>query len=89
MFHYIYTAVFFSRDDEFQAIIPDLNLTTAGLSLDEAYILIKDYLRVYCTYAVKFDIEIEFPTAYNIIKEKYKDDENAIVMLIDASVPKK
>lgn len=88
MFHYIYPAVFFSGDDEFQALIPDLNLTTAGISLDEAYILAKDYLRAYCTYAVKFGMEVELPTAYNIIKEKYKDDSNAVVMLIDAIVPK-
>lgn len=88
MFHYIYPAVFFFSEDEFQALIPDLNLTTAGISLEEAYILAKDYLRAYCTYAVKFDIEIEFPSAYNKIKEKYKDNQNAVVMLIDAAVPK-
>lgn len=88
MFHYIYPAVFFYNEDEFQALIPDLNLTTAGISLEEAYILAKDYLRAYCSYAVKFNIDIEFPSAFNAIKEKFKNDPKAIVMLIDAVVPK-
>lgn len=88
MFHYIYPAVFFANEDEFQALIPDLNLTTAGISLEEAYILAKDYLRAYCTYAVKFDMEVENPSPFNDIKEKYQDDKKAVVLLIDAVVTK-
>lgn len=88
MFHYIYPAVFFLIEDEFQALIPDLNLTTAGISLEEAYILAKDYLRAYCSYAVKFNMDVELPSAFDLIKNKYKDDPKAIVMLIDAVIPK-
>lgn len=88
MFHYIYPAVFYYNEDEFQALIPDLNLTTAGISLEEAYILAKDYLRAYCTYAVKFDMDVEDPSAFNSMVQKYGKDKNAVVMLIDAVVPK-
>ena len=88
MFHYIYPAVFFFNENEFQALIPDLDLTTAGISLEEAYILAKDYLRAYCSYAVKFNIEIEDPSTYNKIRDQFKNQSNAIVMLIDAVVPK-
>lgn len=88
MFHYIFPAVFFNNENEFQALIPDLNLSTAGISLEEAYILAKDYLRAYCSYAIKFDMDVESPSAFNDIKEKFKDDKNAVVMLIDAVVKK-
>lgn len=88
MFHYIYPAVFFRNEDEFEALIPDLNLTISGISLEEAYILAKDYLRAYCSYALKFDMEIELPSAFDFITEKFKDDKDATVLLIDAVVPK-
>ncbi|NCU27323.1 hypothetical protein EOM86_11495, partial [Candidatus Nomurabacteria bacterium] len=82
-FVYLIPAVFFFNEDEFQALIPDLDLTTAGISLEEAYILAKDYLRAYCSYAVKFNIEIEDPSTFNKIREQFKNQPNAVVMLID------
>ncbi len=81
--HYIYPAVFFHKEEEFQAIIPDLNISTAGISLEEVYLLIKDYLKVYCMYAEKFDLEIENPSEFEFIYKKYKQNDNHI-MLIDA-----
>lgn len=85
MFHYVYPAVFFNIDNQFQVLVPDLNLTTQGDTLEEAYLLAKDYLRAYCTYALKFDMEVEMPSTYDKIKNKYKE---GMVMLIDALVRK-
>jgi predicted RNase H-like HicB family nuclease len=88
MFHYIYPAVFFYNDEEFQVLIPDLNLTCSGISLEEAYILAKDFLRAYFEYAQKFDMDTLEPSNFNEILEKYRNDKTATVMLIDAMVKK-
>ena len=88
MFHYIYPAVFFYNEEEFQALIPDLNLTCSGISLEEAYILAKDFLRAYFEYAQSFDMDTLEPSNFNDIAAKYKNDGNATVMLIDAVVKK-
>lgn len=86
MYHYIYPAVFFHNEDEYQVFIPDLNLTTEGTTIDEAYLLAKDYLRAYCVYALKFGMEVEMPSPFDKIQAKYKD--GGTVMLIDAIVAK-
>lgn len=88
MFHYIYPAVFLYSEDEYHALIPDLNLQCAGVSLEEAFILAKDFLRAYFEYAVKFDLDTQLPSHYTDISEKYKSDKNTIVMLVDAIVKK-
>lgn len=86
MIHYVYPAVFFKSDDEYKALIPDLNLTTEGANIEEAYLYAKDYLRAYCTYALKFDMEVEFPTKFENIAEKYK---NGLPMLLSISLDEK
>ena len=86
MIHYVYPAVFFKSEDEYKVLIPDLNLTTEGANIEEAYLYAKDFLRAYCTYANKFDMEVEFPTKFEKIAEKYK---NAIPMLLSISIEDK
>ncbi|MGI5842089.1 MAG: type II toxin-antitoxin system HicB family antitoxin [Christensenellales bacterium] len=88
MFHYVYPAVFYNHENEYQVLIPDINLTTSGATLDEAYLLAKDFLRAYFTYALKFDIATELPSSYVALFEKCKNQENTYVMLIDALVAK-
>ena len=83
MIHYVYPAVFIKADDEYKALIPDLNLTTEGDNIEEAYLYAKDYLRAYCSYALKFDLEVEFPSKFETIAQKYK---NAITMLLSVSI---
>ena len=86
MIHYVYPAVFFKSEDEYKVLIPDLNLTTEGNNIEEAYLYAKDYLRAYCTYALKFDIDVEFPSKFEDIAKKYKD---ANTMLLSVSLCEK
>lgn len=86
MIHYIYPAVFFKSEDEYKVLIPDLNLTTEGNNIEEAYLYAKDYLRAYCTYALKFDMDVEFPSKFEDIAKKYK---NANTMLLSVSLCEK
>ncbi len=84
MQQYVFPAVFIRNEDEsFSVVVPDLNITTDGNTIEEAYLYIKDYLRIFCEYAVKMDEDILMPTKYETVCEKFKKD---YVMLIDAVV---
>lgn len=84
MQQYVFPAVFIRNEDEsFSVVVPDLNITTDGNTIEEAYLYIKDYLRIFCEYAVKMDEDILLPTKYETVCEKFKKD---YVMLIDAVV---
>ena len=84
MQQYVFPAVFIRNEDEsFSVVVPDLNITTDGNTIEEAYLYIKDYLRIFCEYAVKMDEDILVPTKYETVCEKFKKD---YVMLIDAVV---
>ena len=86
MEQYIFPAVFFQEEDEtdYTVVFPDLNIFTDGKTIIEAFLLAKDYLRVYCTCAKKYDMEIARPTKLLDVMEKYP---KAICMLVDAFVP--
>ncbi len=84
MQQYVFPAVFIRNEDEsFSVVVPDLNITTDGNTIEEAYLYIKDYLRIFCEYAVKMDEDILMPTKYETICERFKKN---YVMLIDAVV---
>lgn len=84
MQQYVFPAVFIRNEDEsFSVVVPDLNITTDGNTIEEAYLYIKDYLRIFCEYAVKMDEDILMPTKYEAICERFKKN---YVMLIDAVV---
>lgn len=86
MEQFIYTAVFFVDEESggYTVAFPDLDISTEGNSLVEAFLFAKDYLRVYCSYARKFDMEIPKPTKFIELKEKFA---NATCMLIDTIIP--
>ena len=84
MQQYVFPAVFIKNEDEtVSVIVPDLNIVTDGNSIEEAYLYIKDYLRVFCEYALKLEEDILMPTKFEKIFERYKKD---VVMLVDAIV---
>ena len=83
MKQFLFPAVFFKQDDKYTVLFPDLNITTDGDSLEEAYLFAKDCLKVYCTYIVKFDLEIDTPSKFEKVQEKNKND---LVMLVDCFV---
>lgn len=86
MEQFIFPAVFFQEDGEtdYTVVFPDLNIYTDGKTLVEAFLFAKDYLKVYCSYARKFDMDIDKPSKFVDIAKKFP---NAICMLVDAFVP--
>lgn len=84
---YVFPAVFIKEEgDSYTVMIPDLGLVTDGPSIEEAYLFIKDYLEVFCRYALKLEEEILVPTKFEKIVENNK---NNLVMLVDAIVDSK
>lgn len=84
---YLYPAIFIrDEDDSYQVIFPDLNIYTDGKNLSEAYLCAKELLRVYFSYAVKYEIDYNKPTKLEVLAPKCKPNET--VMYVDATVDK-
>ena len=86
MEQYIFPAVFFQEEgeDDYTVVFPDLNIFTDGKSLVEAFLFAKDYLKVYCTYAKKYELDIPTPSKLTDIIARFP---KAICMLVDALIP--
>ena len=78
---FVYPAVFVQGEAEVVASFPDLGITTEGESFEEAFLFAKDFLRVYCAYALKFDLDINKPSFFTEIVEQFKNEKP---MLVDA-----
>ncbi|MDY3658859.1 MAG: type II toxin-antitoxin system HicB family antitoxin [Eubacteriales bacterium] len=85
MQQYVFPAVFIKNEDEtYTSYIPDLNLTSDGETIEEAFLFIQDFLAVYCSYAKKVgEEETLVPTKFEKIVEANKRN---VVMLVDAYV---
>jgi predicted RNase H-like HicB family nuclease len=82
---FVFPAVFIKeQDDSYTSTIPDLGLVTDGESIEKSFLFIKNFLQVYCEYAITLEEDILKPSKFEKIAEKYK---NNIVMLVDAIVP--
>lgn len=82
---FLYPAIFMKDEDgSCQVIFPDLNIYTEGKNMSEAYLYAKDLLRVYFSYAVKYDIDYNKPSKLETLIPKCKSNET--VMYIDALV---
>lgn len=82
---YLYPAVFVKDEDgNYQVIFPDLNIYTDGKNLSEAYLAAKELLRVFLTYAFKYDSDFNNPTKYEVLAPKCKPNE--LIMYVDAMV---
>ncbi|MFA6859897.1 MAG: type II toxin-antitoxin system HicB family antitoxin [Clostridia bacterium] len=88
MQQFVFPAVLFAQEDEtFLVSFPDLDIFTEGSSIEEAFLFAKDYLRVYLTYALKFEIPYNEPTKFETVVSKSKDA--SCVLLIDAVISEK
>lgn len=76
---FVYPAVFVKGSEEVVATFPDLGITTEGNSFEEAFLFAKDFLRVYCSYALKFDLEINKPSFFSDIQQTYKSQNPMLV----------
>lgn len=84
-YQFLYPAIFVKDDlGSCQVIFPDLNIYTDGKNVSEAYLYAKDLLRVYFSYALKYEIEYNKPSKIENLMPKCK--ENETVMYIDAVV---
>lgn len=84
---FLYPAIFFKVDDEYQVHFPDINLSTDGINMEEAYLYAEEFLRSYFTYVLKFDLDFNYPTDYESIVKKLNRDETC--MLVDVTVTEK
>lgn len=83
---FLYPAIFI-RDEEdgsYQAVFPDLNIYTDGKNMSEAYLYAKDLLKVYFSYALKYETEYNKPRRAEEFMAKCKPNET--VMYVDAVV---
>ena len=84
-YHFLYPAIFVKDEDgACQVLFPDLNIYTDGKNMSEAYLYAKDLLRVYFTYALKYETDYNKPTKLEALLPKCKNNET--VMYIDALV---
>ncbi|MDD4816202.1 MAG: hypothetical protein PHQ62_03605 [Clostridia bacterium] len=80
IYQFVYPVIFVKGEDQVVATFPDLGITTDGFSFEEAFLFAKDYLRVYCTYAKKYEIDINQPSFFEDVANK---NIMSNVMLID------
>ena len=83
---FVYPAIFIKDDDEevVRVLFPDLELTTDGSFIEEAYLFAKEMLEAYFTYIEKYDLDFNQPTDFDIVKKSC--EEGDIVMLVDAEI---
>ncbi len=84
----VYPAIL-RKDDEkgtntgwFTISIPDLGIVTEGENVEDAYIKAKSDLCSLVDCAIKYDCEIESPTAFDKIYSEF--GKKYIVLLVDA-----
>ena len=87
-YRFLYPAIFI-KDEEghYQVVFPDLDIYIDGDNLSQAYLYAKDLLRVYFTYALKYETDYAKPTQLEKIISKCKGNE--VVMYVDAYIDEK
>ena len=85
MKHYIYQAVFIKdvENDNFQVLFPDLDITTDGQTVEEAFLYARECLRAYFNYVEKYDFDFNFPTDFEMVKKSSNKDD--YVLLIETT----
>ena len=85
---FVYPAVFIKNDQDnsYNVLFPDLQITTDGAFVEEAFLYAKEALRTYFAYVSKYDLDFNMPTDFARVKKSCRMDE--LVMLIDAEVHK-
>ncbi len=89
MKNYVYPAVFIKdkENDIYRVLFPDIELTTDGTVVEEAFLYAKEFLKAYFVYIEKYDLDFNAPTDFESVKKASNPED--YVMLIEASVSKK
>lgn len=82
MQRFLYPAVFYKDKDEVKAYFPDIDITTEGNVMEEAYLYAEEFLRSYLAYALKFDLDYNLPTDYDSIQKKLGKDETCMLIFV-------
>ena len=83
---FVYPAIFIKdeEDDVYRVLFPDLDITTDGAFMEEAFLYAKEVLKTYFAYIEKYDLDFNEPTDYEKIKNTCENGD--IVMLVDAQL---
>lgn len=83
---FVYPAIFIkdNEEDVYRVLFPDLDLTTDGAFMEEAFLYAKEVLKAYFSYIEKYDLDFNEPTDYEMIKNTC--EEGDVVMLVDAQL---
>lgn len=89
MKNYVYPAIFVKdkEEDIYKVFFPDLELITDGAFAEEAFLYAKEALKSYFVYVEKYDLDFNYPSEFEPLKNSCRANE--FVMLIDADVSKK
>lgn len=83
---YVYPAIFIKDEEEdlYRVLFPDLDITTDGDFVEEAFLYAKEVLKTYFNYIQKYDLDFNEPTEYETISKNCEKGD--IVMLVDAQL---
>ncbi len=86
---FVYPAVFVKDKEEnmYRVLFPDLELTTDGAFVEEAFLYAKEALKAYFVYVEKYELDFNMPSDFDSVYKKFAKTD--LVMLIDADVTKK
>lgn len=89
MKNYVYPAIFIKDKENgvYRVLFPDLELTTDGTIVEEAFLYAKEFLKQYFIYIEKYDLDFNSPTDFETVKKVANPSD--YVMLIEASVSQK
>ena len=83
----VYPAIFYKDEDVYRVLFPDIELTTDGTIIEEAFLYAKEFLRQYFIQVLKYDLDYNTPTDFLKVKSGCKKDD--FVMLIEATIQDK
>jgi len=86
MKRFVYPAIFVKdiEEDIYKVYFPDLELMTDGAFAEEAFLYAKEALKAYFVYVEKFELDFNYPSEFEPIKNSLRANE--LAMLIQAEV---
>ena len=84
-YRFLYPAIFIKDEDgSCQVLFPDLNIYTDGKNMSDAYFYAEDLLRVYFSYALKYETDYNMPSKLEDVVKNCKPNE--VAMYISTTV---
>ena len=74
--YFVYPAYFVQGEDEIVVSFPDLELVIEGDTYEESFLFAKNYLKEFCKYSIKTDLDLHDPSYY---KDVIKNGDRAML----------